>query len=268
MNRPQRYAVVTGAASGIGLALVALLVKRGWTVGMFDIDHVALHDAVRRLGNQAVALPADVSDPAAVRSAFGHFEGLSVGRLDLLVNCAALLYTGHFEDMPPRHLAHLLAVNNVGLALCCQAALPLLSRSAEQHRAPAVVNLSSASAVYGIPSMALYSASKFWVRGFTEALAVEWARHGIAVRDVMPPFVDTPMLRGRDDNLFVRRLGVSLSAGDVAHQVLAAARGGPLHRPVSWHLKALLLASHVIPAAVIRAALAFAGGYPRANAGR
>ncbi len=268
MIRPPRYAVVTGAASGIGRALVELMVKQGWTVGMLDIDHLALEDAARRLGNQAAALPADVSDPESVHAAFSRFDGVSAGRLDLLVNCAALLYTGHFEDLPPRRLTQLLAVNNAGLALCCQAALPQLRRSAEQDRAPAVVNLSSASAVYGIPSMALYSASKFWVRGFTEALAGEWARHGIAVRDVMPPFVDTPMLHGKADNHFVRRLGVSLSASEVAHQVLGAAQGGPLHRPVSWRFKALLLASHVVPAVVIRAALTLVSGYARARSGR
>lgn len=268
MSHTPRYAVITGAASGIGRALVELLVKQGWTVGMLDIDQLALEDAARRLGNQVAALPADVSDPESVRSAFKRFDGFSASRLDLLVNCAALLYTGHFEDLPPRQLAHLLAVNNTGLALCCQAALPLLRCSAEQDRAPAVINLSSASAVYGIPSMALYSASKFWVRGFTEALAGEWTRHGIAVRDVMPPFVNTPMLHGRSDNYFIQRLGVSLSASEVAPQVLAAARGGPLHRPVSWRFKALLLASHVVPARVIRAALAFVGGYPRTKVSR
>lgn len=264
--QPQaRHAVVTGAASGIGRAVARLLVEQGWKVGIADIDGDALGELARELGRQAVALPVDVTDADAVSRLFERFSARSKGCLELLVNCAGLLYTGHFEDQPAPQLARMLAVNNLGLALCCQAALPLLRKSVERGSRPAVVNLSSASAVLGIPSMAAYSASKFWVRGFTEALASEWGRYGIAVRDVMPPFVNTPMLHGRTDNLFVKRLGVNLAPEEVAQQVLQAAENGPLHRPVSWHFKTLLLAARIVPEPVARGALALIGGYPRAR---
>ncbi|HJV75165.1 MAG TPA: SDR family NAD(P)-dependent oxidoreductase [Noviherbaspirillum sp.] len=268
MTAPSRHALVTGAASGIGRAVAGMLLEQGWQVGLADIDGAALGKLARQSGKRATALPVDVTDPASVASMFERFAERSKGQLELLVNCAGLLYTGHFEDQPAPELARLLAVNNLGIALCCQAALPLLRKSAAHDVRPAVVNLSSASAMLGIPSMASYSASKFWVRGFTEALATEWARYGITVRDVMPPFVNTPMLHGRTDNLFVKRLGVTLDPAEVARQVLAAADGGPLHRPVSWHFKALLLASSVIPAAVARGALGLIGGYPRARNNR
>ena len=258
-----RQAIVTGAASGIGRAVAGLLVKEGWQVGLADIDEAELGKLVRRLGKQAFALPADVSNPDSITTLFERFGEFSNGRLDLLVNCAGLLYTGHFEDQPQTQMARLLAVNNLGLALCCQTALPLLRKSADLGMRPVVVNLSSASAVLGIPSMATYSASKFWVRGFTEALASEWARYGIAVRDIMPPFVNTPMLHGRADNLFVKRLGVNLDAEDVARQIIAAADGGPLHQPISLQFKALLAVSHIVPAPVARGVLSLIGGYPR-----
>jgi NAD(P)-dependent dehydrogenase (short-subunit alcohol dehydrogenase family) len=109
--------------------------------------------------------------------------------------------------------------------------------------------------------MAVYSASKFWVRGFTEALASEWARHGISVRSVVPPFVNTPMLHASPDHLLMRRLGINLGPDEVARQVLIAARRGPLHRPVSWRFKALLAAQHVLPASWMRFGLAAASGY-------
>ncbi len=176
------------------------------------------------------------------------------------MNCAGLLYTDHFEDQPSERIAQLLAVNNLGVADCCQAALPLLKQSVRNGGRPSFVNLSSASAVFGIPSMAVYSASKFWVRGFTEALAGEWASHGKAVRDVMPPFLRTPMLHASADNPFVKTLGVDLSPEAVARQVLAAADSGPLHRLVSFRFKALLLFCKLITDFLVRTALARIAG--------
>ncbi len=166
-----------------------------------------------------------------------------------------------YPDQPLEHLVRLQSVNNLGVALCCRGALPLLRRSADLGGHPAVVNLSSASSVFGIPSMAVYSASKFWVRGLTEALAGEWARHGIAVRSVVPPFVSTPMLQANPSHLLMRRLGINLGPDEVAKQVLIAAHSGPLHRAVSWRFKALLVANFLLPKAVMRTALAGLAGY-------
>ena len=262
-----RHALVTGAGSGIGRAVATALVREGWTVGLVDVEKTAIYTLARQLGVQAWAMVADVSDHASVQQAFAVYAQHHDGRLDLLVNSAGLLYMGHFEDQAPPHLARLLAVNNLGMAHCCYAALPLLQRSAKQGLRPAVVNLSSASAITGIPSMAVYSASKFWVSGFTEALASEWARHGIAVHDVMPPFVNTPMLAGGAQNPFIQRLGVDLEPQEVARQILRAATGGPLHRPISWRLKALLALKGVLPARLLRRVVARLGGYPAFNAG-
>ncbi len=262
MSSTKRHALVTGAGSGIGRAVATALIRDGWAVGLVDVDKAAIYTLARQLGVQAWAVVADVSDYASVQQAFAAYGQHHDGRLDLLVNSAGLLYMGHFEDQAPVHMARLLAVNNLGMAHCCHAALPLLQRSAAHGLHPAVVNLSSASAITGIPSMAIYSASKFWVSGFTEALASEWARHGIAVRDVMPPFVQTPMLAGGANNLFIQRLGVDLQPEFVARQVLLAAHQGPLHRTVSWRLKALLVLQRVLPARVIRKAVAWISGYP------
>ena len=261
MKPATRHALVTGAASGIGCAVARLLAEQGWTVGMVDLDEGAVGRLASELGSNTMPLAADVTDPVSVANAFARFGQYVDGNLDLLVNCAGLLYTGHFEEQPASQIARLLAVNNLGLAHCCQSALPLLKSSAALGRQPAVVNLSSAASIIGIPSMATYSASKFWVRGFTEALASEWARYGVAVRDVLPPFVNTPMLETSRENLFVKRLGVNLSPQDVAQHVLAASASGPLHHAVSWRFKLLLALVRVVPPALVRAALAWVGGY-------
>jgi NAD(P)-dependent dehydrogenase (short-subunit alcohol dehydrogenase family) len=261
MSTGQKFALVTGAGSGIGRSIALALFAQGWTVCLVDVNQAAIDALAEGKGARALALATDISDAASVSQTLVRFAELSQGRLDLLVNNAGLLFTGNFEDQPLEHLTRLLAVNNLGPALCCRAALPLLKASAQQGRQPAVVNISSASSVFGIPSMAIYSASKFWVRGFTEALASEWKRHGIAVRSVVPPFVNTPMLQANRDHLLMRRLGVDLEPDAVAKQVLIAAHSGPLHRPVSWRFKALLLANFLLPKPVMRAALAWLGGY-------
>lgn len=256
-----RCAVVTGAASGIGAAVARHLIEAGWVVGLIDLPGATLQAAGAAMGDGGMVLAADVTDAAAVGAAFAAFAGRSGGRLDLLVNAAGLLYTGPFEDQAPADLARLLAVNNLGVALCCRAALPLLCASADAGGKPVVINLSSASAVVGIPSFAAYSASKFWVRGFTEALAMEWARRGIAVRSVLPPFVRTAMVAGREDNLFIKRLGVSIGPEAVVPAILAAMAGGPRHRPVTALFTAFTLLARFIPAPILRGGIALLGGY-------
>lgn len=262
----RRFALVTGAASGIGNATVRRLVKQGWTVGALDLDRETVLAATAGLGKEVIPLAADVTDFQAVQQEIESFvRQTKTMQLDLLVNSAGLLYSGHFEDQPATRLGLLLAVNNAGMAHCCQAAFPWLRSCAQAGGRPAVVNLSSASSVAGIPSMAVYSASKFWVRGFTEALSVEWSRFGIAVRDVMPPFVRTPMLDGRKENRFIKVLGVGLTADDVATEVLKAAEGGPLHRRVTLKFKLACALVRFIPGRWVRAILAAIGGYSRGN---
>jgi NAD(P)-dependent dehydrogenase (short-subunit alcohol dehydrogenase family) len=261
MSAVDRFALVTGAGSGIGRSIALALFAQGWTVCLVDVNQDAIDALAEGKGTSALAMATDITDANAVAQTFARFAERSGGKLDLLVNNAGLLFAGNFEDQPLDHLTRLLAVNNLGPALCCRAALPLLKESARMGRRPAVVNLSSASSVFGIPSMAVYSASKFWVRGFTEALSSEWKRHGIAVRSVVPPFVNTPMLHANKDHLLMNRLGVNLAPDAVAQQVLTAADHGPLHRPVSWRFKTLLLANFLLPKPVMRAALAWLGGY-------
>ena len=221
----------------------------------------------QELGGGCLPLKGDISDPLVVAGMISTIETHWLGRLDLLVNSADLLWSGNFEDQNQANVATILAVNNAGLALCTHAAFPLLRRSAEAGGRPVVVNMSSASAVFGTPSLAVYSASKFWVRGFTEALAVEWARHGIAVRDVMPSFVDTPMVRdGLQANRIRGKMGTNLTADQVAEEVCAAVSGGPLHRLVTVKLKILALLSRFLPAGLFRWRLAALGGYPLTGA--
>jgi NAD(P)-dependent dehydrogenase (short-subunit alcohol dehydrogenase family) len=259
-----RNAIVTGAGSGIGCATAALLLRKGWRVALADVNEPAIRSLAASHGDGALALPGDITDPDSVEAMMSAITACWNSRLDLLVNCAGVLWSGDFEGQTPDNMTRILAVNNAGIAHCTRAAFPLLRRCADMGGQPAVVNLSSASAAFGIPSLAIYSASKFWVRGFTEALAVEWARHGIAVRDVMPPFVNTPMVHnGLQANRFHQRMGSDVTPEEVAEQVYAAYVGGPVHRLVSAQFKAIMCLARFIPDALVRACLAVVGGYSR-----
>lgn len=262
MQKSHRTALVTGGGSGIGLATAKLLAKEGWQVAIVDVNGEAIERAAAELGPQSLPFSCDLSDAKAVEALMEDLSTRTGGRLDLLVNNAGLLWSGHFKDQPPQNIARITTVNTIALAICTRLAFPLLKASADAGGKPVVINLSSASSVFGIPSLAVYSASKFWVHGFTEALAVEWRGQGIAVRDVAPPFVHTPMMSGpAASNPFHVRMGANLSPEDVAHAILAAQRGGPVHRYMTGSLQLTRFLVALMPNAWTRRAMAMIGGY-------
>lgn len=251
LKEERRCAFITGAGNGIGLATARLLARRGWFVGIADVNAEALAAAAAELG-AANAWPCrlDVTSPEEWGGALAGFYQRT-GRLDLLVNNAGILISGPFESNPlARHHA-LVDVNVKGVLNGCYLAKPYLARTPASR----VINLSSASAVYGQASLATYSATKFAVRGLTEALNIEWQADGIRVMDVMPLFVRTAMVRDMDANS-VRRLGVRLTPEDVARVIAKAAeyRGGlgKVHWPVGWMARLVHGMSGMAPDSISR----------------
>jgi NAD(P)-dependent dehydrogenase (short-subunit alcohol dehydrogenase family) len=250
-------AFITGAASGIGRATARLFAARGWRVGLADRDTAALALLQAELGaDRAADFPCDVTDPDSLREALEAFCGGPEGRLDLLVNNAGVLRTGPFEEMSPGEHRELIEVNARGVVEGLLAAFPMLHRA--QGR---VVNLGSASAAYGTPDFATYSATKMFVRGLSEALDIEWRRHGIRVACVMPAFVATPMIAGRYSSSMAR-LGVRLQAEDVAQVVWRAAHGRRLTWHVGWQYRVLRVLSQALPGGLKRVVMQRISGYP------
>jgi NAD(P)-dependent dehydrogenase (short-subunit alcohol dehydrogenase family) len=228
---------VTGAASGIGKATALLFARRGWFVGCYDVDV----DGARRVADEAGAASAchgriDVTSAESWRLAVADFEGHTGGRMDVLFNCAGILRMGRFESISETECRKQLDVNVMGVVLGIQTCLPVLERTIGSR----IVNMSSASAIYGAPELAVYSASKFAVRALTEALDVELRPKGIGICDVMPGYVDTPMVEKQETKAkTVDRLGVKLKAEDVAEVVWKAAHGKGLHYIPQVDLKIL-----------------------------
>ena len=225
MSRNARSIFITGAASGIGRESARRFAAEGWRVGLSDLSARTLDNLCRELGGDASVHQADVRDAGAVSAALGDF---CVGEdgLDALFNCAGVLEMRSFADTDLGRLKDIVDINVTGVINGIHAALPWLRKGRDPH----IVNMSSVSAIYGIPEEAVYSASKFAVRGLTEALNIELENDGIWVSDVMVAYVATPMVTDAASKAkSVDILGVNVTPAKVAETVFAAATGRKVH---------------------------------------
>lgn len=241
---------ITGAASGIGLATATRLYNEGWHLGLADIDLATLNDQVAEWEPQRVqTYGVDVGDFQQINAAISAYALFRGDVLDAIINNAGVLYIGSFTDLPIALHDKTIDINLKGLLYGCYAAFPYLKNSAK----PVVVNLCSASAVYGIPDFASYSAAKVAVKGLTEALDIEWAGEGINVCCIMPPFVATPMLKEQDKpSKILQRMGVNLTSDDVAKSIVKQLSHPRLYRYSSRSFALLNLLSDLMPRAVTK----------------
>jgi short-subunit dehydrogenase len=210
--------LITGASQGIGRALAVLAARRGMRVlaAARSAELLAeLAREVRSAGGTIETVVADVTGADDRRrmaeAAVAHFGGL-----DVLVNNAGIGATGQFSDAAPDRLRKIMEVNFFGLTETTRVCLPLLQRGVT----PAIVNISSIAGKRGIPSRSEYSASKFAVQGFSEALRAELARFDIDVLVVNPGLTQTNFSK----NMIERnaRLQLDHLRGMTSEQVAAA----------------------------------------------
>jgi 2-keto-3-deoxy-L-fuconate dehydrogenase len=178
-------ALVTGGASGIGLATARLLAARGARVA--SLDRVG----VDAQNTHIYPIIADVTDDDAVRAAIGEVSR-ALGQLDILVNNAGIGAQGTVADNDDDEWHRVLDVNVLGIVRTTRAALPLLREAARDRGQAAIVNTCSITATAGLPQRALYSASKGAVYSLTLAMAADHVADGIRVNCVNPGTADTP----------------------------------------------------------------------------
>lgn len=217
--------LITGAASGIGKESARRFAREGWRVGLVDRERPGLDALAGELGEGASVHVADVTDEGAMQAALRDFCGAE-GALDALFNCAGILEMALFAATPTARLRRIVDVNVNGVINGIHAALPYLRRA----DGSTIVTMGSVAGIYGVPEEAVYSASKFAVRGLTEALNIELEADGIWVCDVMVAYVATPMVNDAAHKAkSVGILGVNVTADQVADTVWSATRERRVH---------------------------------------
>jgi len=183
---------ITGGAGGMGLATGKYFAERGWFVGLFDANEDLLAESAKEFdANSVITGRIDVTQEADFAPAMEAFAERSGGRMDVLFNNAGIAPGGWFDEVETSVLEQTINVNVLGVIYGIRAALPLLQATDNSL----CISTSSSVATYGHGRRAVYSASKFAVKGLTEALSLEFERFDIRTADVLPGCIDTPMLR-------------------------------------------------------------------------
>jgi NAD(P)-dependent dehydrogenase (short-subunit alcohol dehydrogenase family) len=248
---------ITGAAAGIGRATALNFARNGYVVGAYDIDEVGLKtlaDEIEDLGATAVTGHLDVTDSDEMAQQVGEFVKAAGDRLDVMINNAGILIAGRFEDITAKAHHKEIDINTKGVVNGLHAAFPYLRKTP----GAVVVNLASASAIYGQAELANYSATKFFVRAVTEALDIEWNRYDIRVIAMWPLYVQTAMTHDVKTGT-TESLGIRLTAQDIADDIVKAVDPSWLRRlihqvhfPVGSQAKTMAAAARFSPAWLTR----------------
>jgi NAD(P)-dependent dehydrogenase (short-subunit alcohol dehydrogenase family) len=190
MNRwDQAVAVVTGAASGIGLALSRELARRGARVWMTDVNAPAAEAAAAALGPSVRSAGLDVRDAAAVRDRIEQVAR-EAGRIDFLFNNAGIGVSGEVQDLGAEHFDRIIDINIRGVANGIVAAYPRMVKQGSGH----IVNTASLAGLTPVPLLVPYAMTKHAIVGLSESLRLEAERYGVRVSALCPAAVETPLL--------------------------------------------------------------------------
>ena len=214
-------AIVTGAASGIGLAIARRLAQDGVTVALLDLNAEKLRDVVAELGKGAMACPLDLTQAEAVDATVDEVAS-KLGRIDVLVNAAGItgLTQTPTHDMPLAEVQRVFAINFWGSLYTSKAVLPhMLARNYGR-----ILNIASIAGKEGNPGMLGYSASKAALIGMTKAQGKEYAETGITVNALAPAVIRTPLVDAlpdaqvtyMTDRIPMKRCGTLAEVADVA----------------------------------------------------
>ncbi len=213
MRLPNKVAIITGAASGIGRATARRFCKEGASVAILDRDSLKGNEVlgeIRSSGGKAVYFPVDISKEEDVKEAMRHTES-EFGAIHILVNNAAAFVFGSYE-VSKADWERVLSVNVLGAALCAKYAIEVMIRTGSGS----IVNVNSISGFIAQERSLPYNTTKAALLGFNRCLAMDLAPHKIRVNAVAPGCIDTPQLRAD-----IERVGLTYEE-DLAIE-------GPLH---------------------------------------
>jgi NAD(P)-dependent dehydrogenase (short-subunit alcohol dehydrogenase family) len=182
---------ITGAASGMGRETARLFRQKGWFIGAYDVNLDGLRALEQELGSDnCVVRRLDVTDKADYERALAEFGKATGGKMDILYNNAGIGVGGYFDEQSFDDIMRVVRVNFIGVLNGIHSAIGLLKATPNSL----CFTTSSSSATYGMPRIAVYSATKHAVKGLTEALSIEFRRYGIRAADTLPGLIDTAIL--------------------------------------------------------------------------
>lgn len=239
MDWSNKVTLITGASSGIGRALGIELARRGASVGLLARRRELLNgivDQIQEFGGRALALPADVTQPDAVRGAVSELCG-SFGPIDVLVANAGINVNTFVPDLCEKKIAELMNVNVLGVVNCVSAVLPDMVIRGSGH----LVANSSLAAYRGLPKSAAYCASKAATSAFFEGLRIDLRGTGVDVTTIHPGFIKTPLTAS------VKRMPYLMELEDAIPKIINAIEKRKRGYSFPWQLASLARACILLP---------------------
>lgn len=253
---PEKRAFITGAASGLGLALCKELAVDHWTIGMSDINGVTLKQAgeeVQALGATVLTYGLDISDKDQYRIVVDQFLK-DAGGIDILINNAGVGDGGYVEEYGLDNWDWLLSINLNGAIYGSALFIPQFKKQGSG----AIINIASAAAFTSLPRMGAYNVSKAGIRALSETMDAELNHHGIQVSCVMPTFFKTPLMknaRGDEESVQMSKMlfaTTELTPEKVAKYVLQKAGKGKFHIILPADAKFMFLMKRLFPSLLLR----------------
>jgi short-subunit dehydrogenase len=216
---------ITGGSQGIGYEVAKLFSSRGWLVGILDVNDELFERVSSELKNTYCYL-GDVTDRESIESALAHFTAKNGGKLDVLDNNAGVTTVGEFMEKELDEHLKIVDVNLSGVITATYCAVPYLKKAGKST----IVNMCSASALYGNPEIPVYAATKSAVKSLTEGWSLIFRKYGIRVTDVLPIYVKTRMVTDYyEDFKKLSEKDVKLTPEQIAQKIWKAVHGKKIH---------------------------------------
>lgn len=251
MAQNRKCIFITGGASGLGREVAQYFAGKGWFVGIADIDEAGMAQTAAMIPDGQSSVHAlNVTDRDQWRRAVAEFAAVTGGRMDVFFNNAGIGAGGPIEDMTDADIDRLIAVNLTGVINGTRACFDLLKATPDA----CVLYTASAAGIYGVPDLSVYSATKFAVRGLAESHDIEFQKHGIKARSLMPGFIDTNIIAGvtngsnRSGKELLESSGITVSpVSIIGPAAWSAVHGNKVHTPVNKTAKQLAFAARWMP---------------------
>ena len=253
-----RSIFITGGGKGIGLETARLFHRRGWRVGIFDFDDSTFSDIKKEFENIEL-FKGNVLEADQLKDALLTFSDKNNG-IDVLHNNAGIILVGEFDELGLEQNLNIVDINLKGLINSTVCALPYLKKAGHS----VIVNMSSASALYGNPELTTYAATKAAVKSLTEGWHVAFQKYGIRVCDLLPIYVKTQMLDGEYEKFNKLSLrDVKLTPELIAGKVWKAVHGRQIHYLVGADTKIFHFLLKIVPESLVPSILRKVLGYKK-----